>query len=109
MKIVVQEQIQRTVTVAPQDRLDAFSAPALRSQLDELAASGVQDFIIDLSGTPFMDSAGMAVLVSLLRRCRQSGGSVKLVWPRAEAVRRTLQLTQFDRIFEFIEPQARTV
>lgn len=109
MKIVVQEQIQRTVTVAPQDRLDAFSAPALRSQLDELAASGVQNFIIDLSGTPFMDSAGMAVLVSLLRRCRQSGGSVKLVWPRAEAVRRTLQLTQFDRIFEFIEPQARTV
>ena len=109
MKIVVQEQIQRTVTVAPQDRLDAFSAPALRSQLDELAASGVQDFIIDLSSTPFMDSAGMAVLVSLLRRCRQSGGSVKLVWPRAEAVRRTLQLTQFDRIFEFIEPQARTV
>jgi anti-anti-sigma factor len=106
MNIVVREQIQRTVTVAPQERLDAFSAPALRSQLDELAASGVQDFIIDLSATPFMDSAGMAVLVSLLRRCRQSGGSVKLVWPRAEAVRRTLHLTQFDRIFEFIEPKA---
>ena len=106
MNIVVQEQIQRTVTVAPQDRLDAFSAPALRSQLDALAASGVQDFIVDLSNTPFMDSAGMAVLVSLLRRTRQSGGSVKLVWPRAEAVRRTLQLTQFDRIFEFVEPKA---
>jgi anti-sigma B factor antagonist len=108
MNIVVREQIQRTVTLAPQDRLDAFSAPALRRQLDDLAEAGVKDFVIDLSDTPFMDSAGMAVLVSLLRRCRQTGGSVKLVWPRAEAVRRTLQLTQFDRIFEFIEPQART-
>lgn len=108
MNIVVREQIQRTVTVAPQDRLDAFSAPALRSQLDELMAGGVQDFVIDLSGTPFMDSAGMAVLVSLLRRTRQNGGSVKLVWPRSEAVRRTLQLTQFDRIFEFVEPKAGT-
>lgn len=108
MNIVVREQIQRTVTVAPQDRLDAFSAPALRSQLDELMAAGVQDFVIDLANTPFMDSAGMAVLVSLLRRTRQSGGSVKLVWPRAEAVRRTLQLTQFDRIFEFVEPKAGT-
>ena len=106
MKIVVNEQIQRTVTVAPQDRLDAFSAPALRQQLDELAEDGVLHYIIDLSATPFMDSAGMAVLVSLLRRTRQSGGSVKLVWPRAEAVRRTLQLTQFDRIFEFVEPKA---
>jgi anti-anti-sigma factor len=53
-----------------------------------------------------MDSAGMAVLVSLLRRSRQAGGSVKLIWPRSEAVRRTLQLTQFDRIFEFVEPNS---
>jgi anti-anti-sigma regulatory factor len=48
----------------------------------------------------------MAVLVSLLRRSRQAGGSVKLVWPRSEAVRRTLKLTQFDRIFEFVEAKA---
>jgi anti-sigma B factor antagonist len=106
MNILVHEQVQRTITVAPQDRLDAFSAPALRNQLEQLAADGVQDFIIDLSATPFMDSAGMAVLVSLLRRSRQAGGSVKLVWPRSEAVRRTLKLTQFDRIFEFVEPKA---
>lgn len=109
MKIVVREQVQRTVTVAPQDRLDAFSAPALRSQLEELEAAGVRDFIIDLSATPFMDSAGMAVLVSLLRRSRQTGGTVKLVWPRSEPVRRTLKLTQFDRIFEFVEAQPDTL
>jgi anti-anti-sigma factor len=106
MNILVREQIQRTATVAPQERLDAFSAPALRRRLDELATQGVHDFIIDLSATPFMDSAGMAVLVSLLRRSRQAGGSVKLIWPRSEAVRRTLQLTQFDRIFEFVEPNS---
>jgi anti-sigma B factor antagonist len=104
MRIVVNEQVQRTVTVAPQDRLDAFSAPQLRAQFDQLSESGVNDFIVDLSQTPFMDSAGMAVLVSLLRRCRQTGGRVRLVWPRSEPVRRTLQLTQFDRIFEFVQP-----
>jgi anti-anti-sigma factor len=104
VKIVVQEQIERTVTVAIPDRLDAFNAPAVRSQLDELMADGVKRFVVDLSQTPFMDSAGMAVLVSLLRRCRQAGGDVKLVWPQFEPVRRVLQLTQFDRIFEFVEP-----
>jgi len=104
MNIVINEHVQRTVTVAPQDRLDAFSAPVLRAQLDQLIESGVSDFIIDLSQTPFMDSAGMAALVSLLRRCRQIGGRVRLVWPRSEPVRRTLQLTQFDRIFEFVQP-----
>lgn len=104
MKIVVQEHLERTVTVAIADRLDAFNAPAVRAQLDELMAGGVKRFVIDLSQTPFMDSAGMAVLVSLLRRCRQAGGDVKLVWPKFEPVRRVLQLTQFDRIFEFVEP-----
>lgn len=34
MKIVVREQIQRTVRLALRDRLDVFNAPALR-QLDE--------------------------------------------------------------------------
>jgi anti-sigma B factor antagonist len=103
MKIIIQEQVQRTVTLAPQDRLDAFSAPALRAEIEQLIDAGVKDFIIDLSATPFMDSAGMAVLVSLLRRTRTIGGSVKLVWPRSEAVRRTLQLTHFDRVFEFVQ------
>ncbi len=103
MKIVIEEQVQRTVTVTIPDRLDAFSAPVLRAELDQLTDSGVKDFVIDLSATPFMDSAGMAVLVSLLRRTRTAGGSVKLVWPRSEAVRRTLQLTHFDRVFEFIK------
>jgi anti-anti-sigma factor len=103
MKLVVQEDVKRTVTLAPQERLDAFTAPALRAELERLLNDGVNHFIIDLSATPFMDSAGMAVLVTLLRRCRQNGGSVKLVWPRAEPVRRTLQLTQFDRIFEFVD------
>ena len=103
MNVVIREEVQRTAVVAPQDRLDAFSAPTLRAHFDELSAAGVKDFIVDLSATPFMDSAGMAVLVSLLRRSRQNGGSVKLVWPRSEAVKRTLQLTQFDRVFEFVE------
>lgn len=103
MKIVIEEQVQRTVTLVIQDRLDAFSAPALRAEVDRLTDAGVKDFVIDLSATPFMDSAGMAVLVSLLRRTRTVGGSVKLVWPRSEAVRRTLQLTHFDRVFEFVK------
>ena len=79
MKIVVQEQIERTVTVAIPDRLDAFNAPAVRGQLDELMGDGVKRFVVDLSQTPFMDSAGMAVLVTLLRRCRMKNGTVKPV------------------------------
>jgi len=102
MNITIAEQIQRTVTITVKERLDVVSAPQLKSEVEKLQEQGVVDFVIDLAETPFMDSAGMAVLVTLLRRCRMKNGTVKLVWPRAEPVQRTLILTRFDQVFEVI-------
>ena len=103
MEITVTEQLSRTVVVAPKERLDAFSAPQMRERLEALLAEGVTQFIIDLSQTPFLDSAGMAVLVSLLKRARQAGGDVKLVKPASEAVQRILLLTRFDKVFDMLD------
>jgi anti-anti-sigma factor len=105
MNITVSEQLQRTVTIIIKERLDVVSAPELKSQVERFLDEDVVDFVIDLSQTPFMDSAGMAVLVTLLRRCRMKNGSVKLVWPAAEPVQRTLILTRFDHVFEIIGRQ----
>ena len=105
LNVSTSEQVVRTVTVAPKERIDAFSAPALRSYLDGYYENGVCNFIIDLTDTPFLDSAGMAVFVSLLKRCRQAGGDVSLVWPNSESVRRILRLTRFDRVFVMLDAQ----
>lgn len=103
MELSLNEHVVRTIVVAPSHRIDAFSAPQLRAALDEQLARGVTRFVVDLSGVPFLDSAGMAVLVSLLKRARQSGGDVRLVWPAEEAARRILKLTKFDRVFSMAE------
>ena len=103
MNIKITDHIVRTVVVAPQDRIDAFSAPELRAKLDGLTAEGVSRFVLDLSDVPFLDSAGMAVLVSLLKRARTAGGDVRLVWPTQEAAQRVLKLTKFDRVFEMAD------
>lgn len=99
MNLNLSEHIVRTVVVAPTERIDAFSAPQLRAALDQQFASGVRRFVLDLSSVPFLDSAGMAVLVSLLKRARELGGDVRLVWPTEEAARRIIKLTKFDRVF----------
>jgi anti-anti-sigma factor len=59
--------------------------------------------VCDLSNVAFMDSAGLAVLVSLMKRARQDRGDVRLVWPTAESAKRILQLTKFDRVFDRFE------
>ena len=43
------------------------------------------------------------MLVNLLKRAREHGGDVHLVWPAEEAARRILRLTKFDRVFTFAE------
>ena len=88
------------VTVSPRERIDVMNAPELRSRLNDYIDAGDCNLVIDLSCVPFLDSAGMAVLVNALKRARSAGGDVKLVWPQTEAARRVLNLTKFDRIFE---------
>ncbi len=92
--------------VVVRDRIDAFNAPELRSRLDQLLAEGITRFVLDLSDVPFLDSAGMAVLVNLLKRARSAEGDVRLVWPKREETQRILRLTKFDRVFKIAETQA---
>jgi len=103
MDLNISEHIVRTIVVAPRQRIDAFNAPELRTALDEQIEGGARRFVLDLSAVPFLDSAGLAVLVRLLKRARQNGGDVRLVWPAEEAARRIIKLTKFDRVFTMAE------
>lgn len=98
--IAMKEDVIRIVTIAPQGRLDTLRALEFRKQLQGVIDSGVKNLVLDLSQTPFLDSAGMAVLVSALKQCRERGGDARMVWPQAEPVKRILTLTKFDRVFE---------
>lgn len=100
LTVAIKEDVIRIVTVAPQGRLDTLRALEFRQQLQKIIDSGVKNLVLDLSQTPFIDSAGMAVLVSALKQCRERGGDARMVWPQADPVRRILSLTKFDRVFE---------
>lgn len=103
MEINISEQNYRVVVISPVGRLDAFTVPTLREQITKFCDEGVLYFVLDLSAVSFMDSAGVTVLVSLLRRTRPIGGNVKLVHPKQEAAMRVLRLTKMDQVFSFVE------
>ncbi len=88
-----------TIVVSLNDRIDAFNAPQLREVFEGLLSAGHVNFIVDLRDVKFLDSAGMAALVTLLKRARQSSGDVNLTWPTLEVSQRILKLTKFDRVF----------
>ena len=63
--------------------VDIATAPVLRSRLHDLLATGVREVVVDVSAVTFIDSIGMSVVMSALKRYRQEGGDLRLRAPSA--------------------------
>lgn len=100
MDITLTEHNIRIVVAELHDRADTYNIASIRNQLYETIAGGVSRLVIDLTYVTFMDSSCMAILVSTLKRTRQAGGDVKLVWPKMESAQDIIRLAKFDRVFE---------
>ncbi len=85
-------------------RLDAETAPALRDAITAHIEHGVVNLVVDMTSISFVDSAGLAALVSGMKRSRQAGGDLQLVRPTSTTAFRVFELTQFDQIFRFVDP-----
>lgn len=103
MEINIFEKTLRMGVITLIGRVDAFSVAKLDEQFDALFNGGFSEFVVDLSAVEFLDSAGIARLVTLLKRARLAGGDVRLVWPKLETAQRILKLTKFDRVFQMME------
>lgn len=86
-------------TVARPDisRLDAVSAPALRSATADLANQGRFRVVLDLSGVEFVDSSGLGALIHM-HKTLQTQGRLALcnVDPK---VAKLFKVTRLDRVF----------
>jgi anti-sigma B factor antagonist len=80
-------------------RLNAVTALELKDQLKQLVETGCIQLIVDLAAVPFIDSSGLAALVSGLKATRQEGGTLKLAGLNDQA-RTVFRLTRLESVFE---------
>lgn len=79
-------------------RLDARNSEQVKTTLQELSETEQVKIIIDLQGVPFIDSSGLAALVSGLRTMREKGGTIMLSGAQSQA-QVVFRLTMLDRVF----------
>jgi anti-sigma B factor antagonist len=80
--------------------IDIASAPLLRQQLDAaLRSSPPWPVLVDLTGVTFLDSTGLGALVEAHQQATALGRELLLVGAH-RSVRRVLELTRLDRLFE---------
>ena len=78
--------------------LDMSTAPQLQQELLRLTSEGATAVTVDLSELGFVDSTGLSVLVTGLKRLREMGGDLALRSP-TPGTRRVLEITGLTGVF----------
>ena len=78
LRLEVRQQGDWTV-VEVGGEIDVATAPRLREQLISLVNAQKYRIVVSLEAVDFIDSTGLGVLISGLKRCRTHGGELGLV------------------------------
>lgn len=85
-------------TIALEGEVDVYTSPRLREELTSVMDAGCANIIVDLDKLGFIDSSGLGVLVSALRRVKERGGTLRLVCTK-ESILKVFRITGLDKVF----------
>jgi anti-sigma B factor antagonist len=89
---------ESTYVIALAGEVDLYTAPEFKEQLLEVIAEGGKDVVVDFSGTTFIDSTTLGVLVGGVKRLRAQDGRLSLVCSDRN-IRKIFEITGLDRVF----------
>ncbi len=96
------KELEGVSVLSVRGEVDVSTAPRLRQSLVELAEDGRKALVVDLDPVEFIDSTGLGVLVSGLKRFRTQGGDLILACSQPRILR-VLEITGLDRAFTVCE------
>jgi anti-sigma B factor antagonist len=78
--------------------VDLYTAPEFKQQLLEVIGQGGREVIVDFTGTTFIDSTTLGVLVGGVKRLRTNDGQLSLVC-NDRNITKIFEITGLDRVF----------
>ena len=90
---------ERTHIIAVSGEIHVSTAPEFSRRLNAAIAKGKTAVVLDLTGTEFIDSTGLSVLLNGLRRVTRQRGRMALVCINP-TVLRLFEITRLDSTFD---------
>ncbi len=90
---------ERTHIIAVSGEIHVSTAPEFSRRLNAAIAKGKTAVVLDLTGTEFIDSTGLSVLLNGLRRVTRQRGRMVLVCTNP-TVLRLFEITRLDTTFD---------
>lgn len=86
--------------------LDLAGTDSVEEAVEAALASGASEILLDLTGTTFIDSAGVNVLLSAQRRTNTGGATFRLISPRGSESRLLIDLAGLAKLLNLeTEPE----
>jgi|SRR5437867_12442695 len=108
MSLVVTSRIISGVVIV--DMSGRLCAPevALRAHIHQQLEQGHRGFVLNLADVPYIDSFGLGQLVTMWTSIQNIGGQLILLKP-TENIRKLLQITKLDSVFQTSREEAEAV
>lgn len=104
LEIITDTQVDVCI-VTLKGELDVYSAPRLKEELVSRIDGGCNQIVLNMEGVGFVDSSGLGVLVSALRRARERDGGVRIVCTK-ENILKIFRITGLDKVFPIFSDTA---
>lgn len=85
--------------------LDSSTFPQLQEHLDNLLKQGSHYYLLDLENLDYISSAGLGVLMGILREVREKEGDLKII-NMSEKIARVFDLLGFSRLMKVYPSEA---
>lgn len=96
---VTVRKVDGTAVVAVAGEIDVYTSPLLQERLVEVLRDGSPSIVLDLSAVTFLDSTGLGVLITGLKRCRSADGDLVLVTAQPNVLK-VLEITGLNDVFK---------
>ncbi len=102
MTFTVSNAPNGVVIVSVDGQLIVANRNELKDRILEALEAKEGRFVLDFSGTGYIDSSGLGVLVSVSKKIREAGGNLRLAGLN-EDLRMLFELTKLDTLFKICD------
>jgi anti-sigma B factor antagonist len=102
MELSLHEDGSVTVVTLSGDLVIGDAEAAFKKTVSRLLEEGKAQLVVDCGGLRYVDSSGLGALVRALTTSQHEGGGTKLLGVPS-SLRKLLELTKLDSVFEMFE------
>jgi len=106
---VTTKQFKRCDLVKTSGRIDSQTAPQLADAFNAIMEAGRFRIVFDMSGTDFVSSAGLRVMIATQKTCKRWNRGELVLSDVPERINEALDLAGFVPLFKFFEDETTAV